>query len=385
MPEKHDNIGLRILNSRLVRKIGQGGMAAVYEGQHASLKSRRVAVKILDPLLARRENMAERFLNEAEILAGLAHPRIVQVLDFVEQDGLMAIVMPYLEGMPLSRLLERDGAFPPERAARFFAEVLEAFAHAHRKGVAHRDVKPSNIMVLEDGSPVVLDFGIAKLAGQGAEMTATGAQMGTPIYMSPEQIHDSKRVDHRSDIYSLGVTLHHLLSGVPPYDTRTSSNFAIFTKIVNEPLPRLPARVPGYFQAAIDRATAKDPEGRFHDCRAFSLALAGSPSQPESVVDVPPRPAPAPQPDLPTLLDWPPSPQPEEPTPDIEPSDWSAAESRRDMDGYRAYLQKHPWGRNAQQARAELERMARPLQLRWLFLVAAALLLLAFWVLATVF
>jgi len=218
MEQQDENIGRQILNYRLARLIGQGGMASVYEAHHASLRGRRVAVKLLDPVLARRENMAQRFLNEAEVMAGLDHPRIVRVLDFVRQDGLLAIVMEHVEGEPLSRALAREGRYGPADGARFFGQVLEAFAYAHEKGVAHRDVKPSNIMVLPDGSPKVLDFGIAKLAGGGGELTHTGAQMGTPVYMSPEQVQDSKRADHRSDIYSLGVTLHHLLSGAPPYD-----------------------------------------------------------------------------------------------------------------------------------------------------------------------
>ena len=151
--------------------------------------------------------------------------------------------------------------------SNIFTETLSAFEYAHSKGIVHRDIKPANIYILPNGSVRILDFGIAKLFGQGNEMTQTGTQMGTPIFMSPEQIKGEKSIDHRSDIYSLGVTLFVAVSGKAPYDSKTESQFDIFNKIVHEPLPEISGN--GKFNQLIYKACNKDREQRFQSCEEW--------------------------------------------------------------------------------------------------------------------
>jgi serine/threonine-protein kinase len=254
--------GKTILNYRITRLIGEGGMAKVYEAEHINLGN-KVAIKILDPLLASKSNIKERFRNEARIMASLMHENIVRVIDYYEDDdnNVFAIVMEYLDGENLSDFIKSNGALSKELAYDLMVKILKAFGYAHSKGLVHRDVKPGNIFITSDKNIKILDFGIAKLLHQNAELTGTGMQMGTPMYMSPEQVKDSKHIDKRSDIYSLGVMLYYMLSGNPPYDTTTYSNFDIFNKIVNEPLPEL--SVNAELNIIIEKATAKQPEERY--------------------------------------------------------------------------------------------------------------------------
>jgi len=263
-------IGEKIHNYKISRLIGEGGMASVYEAVHEKLQT-KVAVKILNPMLAANKNIRQRFENEARFMASLTHPNITRVIDYEERPDLLAIIMEFLEGEDLSSRIKKTGAMPPDEAIRIFQQVLDAFQYAHQKGIVHRDVKPSNIFLEPNGTVKILDFGIAKLVDSGEDMTMTGTQIGTPVYMSPEQVNTDKTIDHRSDIYSLGVTLYYLLRGEAPYDTTISSSFQIYTKIVQEPLPDL-AGFPE-LNLVIKTATNKDRALRYQNCHDFSVAL----------------------------------------------------------------------------------------------------------------
>lgn len=255
---------------KLTHFIGEGGMASVYEGTHEKLGT-KVAVKILNPILTANKQIRQRFENEAKFMASLDHPNITRVIDFDEQSDTLAIVMELLTGQDLSTLIKTKGALKPEQAIPLFTQILDAFQYAHNKGIVHRDIKPSNIFINEDNQVKILDFGIAKIFGTDDDFTSTGQQIGTPVYMSPEQVKADKTIDHRSDIYSLGVTLYFTLNGKPPYDSTTHSNFEIFNKIVFEPIPDL------VLYPEIDKilktTVNKDRDQRFQSSKAFKDAL----------------------------------------------------------------------------------------------------------------
>lgn len=275
-------LNTKILNYRLTRFIGEGGMASVYEGTHEKLGT-KVAIKILNPVLTANKQIRQRFENEAKMMASLNHPNIIKVLDYDELPDKLAIVMELLEGHDLKSFILKKGVLKPEQVIPFFVKILDAFQYAHSKGIIHRDIKPSNIFIDEDNQIKVLDFGIAKIFGAGDDFTSTGAQLGTPTYMSPEQVKAEKNIDQRTDIYSLGVTLFFLLNGKPPYDSSTQSNFEIFNKIVYEPIPDLK----GYpeINAIIKTAVAKDRNQRFPDARAFKQALLNPAPKKATVVE----------------------------------------------------------------------------------------------------
>jgi uncharacterized protein (TIGR02145 family) len=261
-----EHIGKQIGKYTITRLIGEGGMASVYEGEHEALGT-KAAIKILNPILSSNKQIRERFKNEARIMASLDHPNITRVLDFEENDSFLAIAMELLTGEDLSDRIKKMGKLPEEEIKYIFDQILLAFQYAHELGIVHRDIKPSNIFVLSNGSVKILDFGIAKLLSQGNEMTHTGTQIGTPIYMSPEQVKADKSIDHRSDIYSLGITLFYALNGKPPYDGNTTSQFDIFNKIVYEPLPELGGS--SYLNDIVKKACQKDREQRFQNCEEW--------------------------------------------------------------------------------------------------------------------
>ena len=263
-------IGQVIGNYKIIRLIGEGGMASVYEAEHEMLGT-KVAIKVLSPVLSSNSQIKERFINEAKLMASLDHANITKVLDFDEQPQQLSILMEYLNGEDLNEKIKRNVALPEKEVVALFQQILAAFQYAHEKGIVHRDIKPSNIFILPDGRVKILDFGIAKLFGQGNEMTQTGTQMGTPIYMSPEQVKADKSIDHRSDIYSLGVTMFYAINGKPPYEIDTISQYEVFKKIVEEPLPELSTETK--YASMIKRACAKDREGRFQSCEEWLREL----------------------------------------------------------------------------------------------------------------
>jgi len=263
-----------ILHYKLTRLIGEGGMASVYEAEHEMLGT-KVAIKILNSILSANTQIRERFKNEAKVMASLNHPNITRVIDFDENPQQLSIVMEYLEGEDLSQKIKKNGPLKDQQLNTIFSQTLSAFQYAHEKGIVHRDIKPSNIFILPDGQVKILDFGIAKLFGQSNEMTQTGTQMGTPTYMSPEQVKADKTIDNRSDIYSLGVTLYYAVNGKSPYNSTTESQFDIFNKIVYEPLPDVTGN--SKYNGIIKKACAKNREERYQNCNAW-LAEMNNPT-----------------------------------------------------------------------------------------------------------
>ncbi|MBN1774275.1 MAG: serine/threonine protein kinase [Deltaproteobacteria bacterium] len=209
---------------RLSRLIGEGGMGEVYEAQHTII-GRRCAVKFLHPEMARQAEVVTRFVREAQAASAIGHRGIIDIYDVgTTPDGAPYLVMEFLEGASLGGRLETSGRLPVHTAVEIVAQVLSALRVAHQRGIVHRDLKPDNIYLVESpGSPMVvklLDFGISKMTvvGDGQQrMTQTGAVLGTPVYMSPEQAAGRSDADHRLDIYAMGVILFELLTGRLPY------------------------------------------------------------------------------------------------------------------------------------------------------------------------
>ena len=283
--------GKKIEKYVVKRLIGEGGMASVYEAEHEVLGT-KAAIKVLNPILSHNMQIRERFLNEAKTMASLQHTNITRIIDFEESDSFLAIIMEFLEGQDLNNRIKSGPRLSEKEIESIFEQTLSAFHYAHGKGVLHRDIKPSNIFILPNGKVKILDFGIAKLLSQGNEMTQTGTQLGTPVYMSPEQVKADKTIDHRSDIYSLGVTLYYAINGKPPYDGNTTSQFDIFNKIVYEPLPQLQGN--SHLNELVLKACQKERELRFQTCEEWLIALKkglGPSNQPldseKTMVDVP--------------------------------------------------------------------------------------------------
>ncbi len=258
---------------RIERELGRGGMATVYLAE--DLKHHRsVAIKVLDPELAAVIG-AERFLREIEIAARLNHPQILPLHDSGAAQGLFYYVMPYVEGESLRERLRRERQLPLDDALQIIREVADALDYAHTQGVVHRDIKPENILISR-GHAVVADFGIARAirAAGGAKLTETGLMLGTPLYMSPEQVVGDTHVDGRSDLYSLGCVLYEMLAGQPPFTGATSESvvhqhLAVKPRPVTELRPATPPEV----ARALNRALAKTPADRFSTATQFASAL----------------------------------------------------------------------------------------------------------------
>ena len=262
----------------LEHELGRGGMATVHLARDVR-HDRRVAIKVLRAELAAVLGQ-DRFLQEIRLAAQLTHPHIVPLYDSGKVDGILYYVMPRLEGETLRARIEREQRLAVDGAVEIARSVAAALDYAHRKGVIHRDIKPENIL-LHEGQPMVLDFGIALAVTQagGNRLTEPGITLGTPTYMSPEQAVGDPDVDARADIYALGCVVYEMLAGEPPF---TASNIqGLIAKIVADrpaPLARLRSDVPAHIAAAVHRAIAKEPADRFESAGAFAAALGARPS-----------------------------------------------------------------------------------------------------------
>ncbi|HKT08722.1 MAG TPA: serine/threonine-protein kinase, partial [Gemmatimonadaceae bacterium] len=254
-------------------EVGRGGMAVVYRAMDVRLK-RLVAIKVLPPELAFREDVRRRFLREAQTAAQLSHPNIVPIYSVDERDGIVFFVMGLVDGESLAARLSR-GPLSIADARRIVADVAGALAYAHAHGVVHRDVKPDNILLEREGDrPMVTDFGIARAVEADSRLTVTGIAVGTPAYMSPEQALGERDVDGRADIYSLGVVAYQALSGVLPFQAANTP--AMMMKHISEtprPLRSLRPDVPPPLEGAIARALVKRPEDRWPTATAFRDAV----------------------------------------------------------------------------------------------------------------
>lgn len=255
----------------LERELGRGGMGIVFLARDVAL-DRLVAIKLLPPALAALPGVRARFLREARTAAGLAHPNIVPIHSVEEAGGFVFFVMGYVDGESLGARVRRAGPLAPRDAMRVIQEVAWALGHAHARGVVHRDVKPDNVLLERDGGrAMVADFGIARSIE--ADTPADGSRVGTPQYMSPEQIVGGD-VDARSDLYSLGVTAFFAAAGRLPFASRTNEGF--ITKHLSEPPPALATaapRLPAGFTAAVDRCLAKEPADRHGSAEELALEI----------------------------------------------------------------------------------------------------------------
>ena len=251
-------------NYTFKKKLGEGGMATVYLAEHNTL-NQPVAVKLLNKEFVGNENIRKRFLSEGKSLFKMSHPNIIKVTDLIDQEDQVAIVMEYLDGETLKEYIERKGKLTEDELKGLVGQMLDALAYVHDQGLVHRDIKPSNFMLSKKGAIKLLDFGIAKNTDKSSsDYTQTGTlqSMGTPMYMSPEQVKSTKDVTGQSDIYSLGVVLWQMVTGLKPYDTNTTSTFELQTKIVNEPLSITNTK----FDGIIQKATSKTLEDRYKIC-----------------------------------------------------------------------------------------------------------------------
>ena len=265
------------------RLIGAGGMGRVYLAEHVLL-GRKVALKMLLPEYSLMEQAVKRFFREAQAVNRIAHENIIEITDFIEEiGGTNYYVMEYLDGFSLHALLKKKKSLPTERALAIAKQVCAALAAAHEVGIVHRDLKPENIFIVDKAGcsdfVKLLDFGIAKLVGQkqGTALTIAGSVMGTPEYMSPEQARGAK-IDHRTDIYSMGAVLYNMITGTIPYEASSYSQLLIRQMTQK---PRRPSTVPDLrhpispaLDALIMRCLAQEPPDRFQEMKALEAALA---------------------------------------------------------------------------------------------------------------
>jgi len=286
----------------LVREIGRGGMSVVYEARHLTI-GKKLAIKFLSPAYQEHVESIRRFQREAQIAGTIGHPNICEVHDFgITGDVEPYIVMSYLEGESLSAMLKREKVLSPQRALGIMVQVLDALAEVHRRGIVHRDLKPGNVFLERTprGETVkLLDFGISKIGSlsPGSALTQAGSSLGTPSYMSPEQITDSKTVDRRADVYSCGVMLYRMLAGRVPYPGMGMSE--IILHIVKDPPPDLEREIPGISPALreiVAAAIERDPARRIPSAEELKARIEalGAPSGMAAVAAAEaPRPVPA--------------------------------------------------------------------------------------------
>jgi putative nucleotidyltransferase with HDIG domain len=274
-------VGKVVGGYRLVTAMRSGGMGTVYYGEH-TLIGRRAAIKILHPEVSRNPQVLARFLTEARAANDIRHPNVVEITDIGQMGDLHYIVMSFLEGETLGERIERCGSLDEDATVRIARQVASALAAAHDRGIVHRDLKPENIFLLNHPDypdyVKVLDFGIAKLMvpndGDAAHATVAGTVLGTPAYMSPEQCRGQSELDHRSDIYSLGVVLYEMLTGVVPFRDAAFTN-VILAHLQDRPVPPIDVnpKLSKHMSDAVLRALDKDPARRFGSMRELRDAI----------------------------------------------------------------------------------------------------------------
>jgi cyclic di-GMP phosphodiesterase len=255
---------------RIVTRIGRGGMATVYRAHHGAL-DRDVAIKVLPDFFAEDEGYRERFQQEARSVARLKHPNILNVFDFGQERGITYLVLELVEGGTLAERLGRP--MDLEEVVRIMKPIASALDHAHAQGILHRDIKPSNILIHRDGTPVLGDFGLAKIAGSVRRLTASGTVLGTPEYMSPEY-GAGDPIGPASDLYSLAVVAYEMLTGRVPFEAETPA--AVLLSHINKAVPpthELVGELSRHVEDALRRALAKNPLERFENASEFVAAL----------------------------------------------------------------------------------------------------------------
>lgn len=269
-------IGDKLLHYEVVRLIGEGGMGTVFEGKHPSLDT-SVAIKSLLPSFVSDNHVRQRFKQEAKTLQKLNHPNIVKLIDYVEDEKNLSLILEYVDGIELDKYIrEVKGKVPHEEAVAIMSQVLDALSYAHSLDIVHRDIKPSNILIDKNNKVKIIDFGIAKMIDSDENLAKTMANqdLGTPRYMSPEQI-KGEPVSFKTDIYSVGLVFYEMLTGYCPFDSVTNI-YELHKKKIEEDLPNprevyefVPVKVDGLVMKAIE----KNAEDRFKSCAEFKTLL----------------------------------------------------------------------------------------------------------------
>ncbi|MEZ4363019.1 MAG: protein kinase [Kofleriaceae bacterium] len=292
-------VGSQLGAYRVLSQIGVGGMGVVWLAEHTML-GRRAAIKVLHPMFTAQPEVVSRFFNEARAATQISDPGIVQIFDFGHHtDGSAYIAMELLEGETLERRRQRLGRLPVTEALRILRQISSTLGVAHARGIVHRDLKPENIFLVPDPEVIggerskVLDFGIAKLTGEGGVKTHTSAVLGTPTYMSPEQCRGAGHVDQRADVYALGCVLFTLLTGRPPFEAEGSGE--LIAMHLREAPPAPSSRVPGIppeVDALVLRCLSKDPAQRFPSGSELAIELGRLAGTPTHLPSFAPSPSP---------------------------------------------------------------------------------------------
>jgi serine/threonine protein kinase len=271
--------GSKFAGYEIERVVGLGGIGILYRARQLRL-DRPVALKLVEPEVARDPVVRERLRREARAVASIDHPNVVPLYEAGEEDGTVYIVTRWVEGTELGSLIRSEGALEPARAARIAAQIAAALEMAHEKGLVHRDVKPSNVILTSQGHVYLTDFGLAKRAETAPGFTRAEQMLGTVDYVAPEQIEGSEP-DARSDVYSLGCVLFEMLMGEPPFAHQKGGMAKMWAQVNAEPPPVRARRpdVPAALEELVGRAMAKDPSAR-PTAAAFQesvLAAVGEP------------------------------------------------------------------------------------------------------------
>lgn len=274
-PQQDPYLGLSLDGARILKKLGEGGMGAVYLAQHVNLE-KYIAIKILPPAFTREPQSIERFLREARSAAKLEHPNIVQVFNVGEKSSIYFISMQFIHGQSLEAHILEKKRIPLAQALWVMDSCLKGLIYAHKRGIIHRDIKPDNLMITDEGELKVVDFGLARSTQAGGTLSTTGQIMGTPYFMSPEQCNGTV-VDLRTDIYALGITFYYMLSGKRPYEGN-SAVLILMQHVNQDPVKTLDnfpdLQLPSALVAIIKKMMEKDLQQRYQNLEAVKSDLA---------------------------------------------------------------------------------------------------------------